>query len=275
MTICTMKDFLEASVPGCKVEVSDLVQEIISDSGYKSYYLRLPPLDLICETEACGGKRIFEAVGSIRIEIGKLDSDFAMYCCRNCKRNFKTYSLRFKSYEDKKTGEIYKYGEEPPFGPPVPSRLITLVGPERDYFLKGRRAESQGLGIAAFAYYRRVIENQKNRIFDEIIKVSAKVGAAQEVLSDLESAKREVQFSRSVAEIKHGLPQVLLMNGHNPILLLHSALSEGLHAQTDEKCLELASSVRIVMTELAERIALALKDEAELVGAVSRLLAKK
>lgn len=275
MADCTMKQFFESTVPGRRVEVSDMVHQINSNSGYASYYLRLPSINLICETEICGGERVFEAVEAIRVDIGKTGSEFARYCCRNCKINFKTYSIRYKSNDDKKTGEIYKYGEEPPFGPPVPSRLISLVGPERDYFLKGRKSEFQGLGIAAFAYYRRVIENQKNRIFDQIIKVSSKVGASKELLSDLEAAKKETQFSRSVSHIKHGLPQVLLMDGHNPILLLHSALSEGLHAQSDEECLQLASSVRVVMTELADRIALALKDEAELIGAVSKLLAKK
>ena len=39
------------------------------------------------------------------------------------------------------------------------------------------------------------------------------------------------------------MPESLLINGHSPILLLHSALSEGLHAQTDEQCLELAEAL--------------------------------
>jgi hypothetical protein len=54
--------------------------------------------------------------------------------------------------------------------------------------------------------------------------------------------------------------------------LLHSALSEGIHAQTDEECLEIATSIRVVLSELADRISIALKDHAELKQAVSRLL---
>jgi len=55
-------------------------------------------------------------------------------------------------------------------------------------------------------------------------------------------------------------------------MLLHRALSERLHAQTDEQCLELATSIRVVLTDLVERLANALKDEAELNVAVNRLL---
>ena len=94
-------------------------------------------------------------------------------------------------------------------------------------------------------------------------------------LDDLAAAKAETQFSKAVEAVRHGIPQALLINGHNPLLLLHTALSEGLHAQTDETCLELATSIRIVLTELVERMALALKEEAELKGAVSRLLASR
>jgi hypothetical protein len=68
------------------------------------------------------------------------------------------------------------------------------------------------------------------------------------------------------------MPQALLINGHNPLTLLHSALSDGLHDQTDEHCLEIASSVRVVLGELSERLSQALKDEAELNNALSKLM---
>ena len=90
---------------------------------------------------------------------------------------------------------MFKFGENPPFGPPTPARVISVVGPEKDYYLKGRRSENQGLGIAAFAYYRRVVENQKRRIF-EIIRVSQKIGASKEILDDLNDAKRKINWVR-------------------------------------------------------------------------------
>jgi hypothetical protein len=71
------------------------------------------------------------------------------------------------------------------------------------------------------------------------------------------------------------MPQALLINGHNPLTILHSALSDGLHAQTDEHCLELAHDVRVVLAELADRLGQALKDEAELTQAVTRLMGKR
>jgi len=152
---------------------------------------------------------------------------------------------------------------------------MKLVGVDRELFLQGRRAELRGLGIGAFAYYRRVVEEQKGRIIEEIGKVALKIKPSRETEELFEKAKAETQFSSAVDLIRSAIPESLLIDGHNPLTLLHSALSEGLHAQTDNECLELATSIRVVLTELAERISTALKEEATLKNAVSRLLNRK
>lgn len=93
--------------------------------------------------------------------------------------------------------------------PPVPARVFKLIGEDRAEFLKGRRCENQGLGVAAFAYYRRVVENQKARIFDEVIRVSRYLSEEVALIQELEAAKNEVQFTKAVDAIKHALPQSL------------------------------------------------------------------
>ena len=169
-------------------------------------------------------------------------------------------------------GICYKFGESPPYGTPVPPRLIKLIGPDREEFLKGRRCENQGLGIGAFIYYRRVVERQKNRIIGEIVKVSEKIGAPKEKIKILQDTIRETQFSKALNMAKDAMPESLLINGHSPIFLLHRALSQGVHTLTDEQCLEYANSVRVVLGELSERLSQALKDEAELKKALSTLI---
>jgi len=94
-------------------------------------------------------------------------------------------------------------------------------------------------------------------------------------LRRLAGAEKETQFSKAIEAIKDGIPEVLRIGPHNPLTLLHSALSEGLHEHTDKECLEIAQEIRLVLTELAERLSQALKEEAELQTAVSRLLNRK
>jgi hypothetical protein len=49
-----------------------------------------------------------------------------------------------------------------------------------------------------------------------------------------------------------------------PLLLLHDALSEGIHEYTDAECLELATAIRLILTDLSEKISMTLKEKAEI-----------
>ena len=117
-----------------------------------------------------------------------------------------------------------------------------------------------------------MVENQWERLIDEIIKVAKAINSPQSTIVALESAKSEQQFSKAVKALKDAIPPALLINGHNPLVLLHGALSQGVHNLPDEECLSLATSIRIVLVELAEKLGQALKDEKELSDAVTKLL---
>jgi hypothetical protein len=263
--------FLETTPPDSEERVDPLAA-----SDYQGH-LVLDPADirLYCDSEECEGKGKLRFVKSssadylTRKEIKQL---FMTYLCRNCRKTNKTFALVAVLDGAGTSGAALKVGEIPPFGPEVPARVITLIGPDRELFLKGRRAENRGLGIGAFAYYRRVVENQKGRIIEEMAKVAKKLGASQADLKQFELAAKEIQFATAIDKINAAIPPTLRIDGHNPLTLLHGALSDGLHERSDEDCLEYAMEIRVVLTELAERMSQALKEEAELKGAVSKLL---
>ena len=264
--------------PGTLTKIADLTKRnYYPGGGVSGYEVISPEIQLHCASDTCNGVRFFRSTSQSMPNIGDDGYKFfyISYTCSNCRKYEKTFSLAAQREKKDLSGTCYKFGELPEFGPPTPARLIKLVGPDRELFLKGRRCENQGLGVGAFVYYRRVVEGQKNRILDEIIKVARKLNAPDAQITLLEAAKTETQFSKSLGNVKDALPQSLLINGQNPLSLLHSALSDGLHARSDSECLEVASSVRVVLAELSERLAQALKDEAELNKALSRLMAQR
>ena len=55
-------------------------------------------------------------------------------------------------------------------------------------------------------------------------------------------------------------------------MLLNKALSLGISDLSDEECLEYARAIRIVLAELSEKLAQALKDDAEVNQAINKLL---
>lgn len=275
-TLISLAAFLENTPPSQVTNIAELVE--VKYEGTRIIYSCLTPeIQLHCPHDACNGMRFFRCTNdsSRAISHSAFSYFYLSYICSNCKKYTKVFSLAARKAKNDISGQCYKFGELPNYGPPTPARLIKLIGPDRELFLKGRRCENQGLGIGAFVYYRRVVESQKNRILDEIIKVSRILDAPPATIKALETAQKEILFSKAIDSVKDAIPQVLLIRGHNPLVLLHSALSEGLHDQTDEHCLEIASSIRVVLAELSERLSQALKDEAELTSAVSRLMTKK
>ncbi len=267
----SVKEFFEEVAPG-RVAIIDNIGQLTGTYVGDNKFL-LPEISLYCDEESCAGYRLYEPTRSFELTANQSKDFFVEYRCKNCEQKTKTFAVIARLDSGRKNGEMYKYGEVPEFGPPTPSRVVSIIGPEKDYYFKGQRAERQGLGIAAFAYYRRVVENQKNRIFDEIIKTVKRLDPSNEaLLAELENAKKETQFSQAVDAIKQGIPQALFINGHNPLTLLHSALSDGLHERTDEECLDLATSIRVILGDFAERLAATVRESAEMKNAVSKIL---
>ncbi len=201
------------------------------------------------------------------------------YSCEKCYRVVKSYALRFWSVavspNEVEFVDVQKLAEWPPFSPRTPGKVTSLIGPDRDLYPKGRRAEMEGLGVGAFSYYRRIIEGQKNRFLDEIIRVARHLNAPVDTITTLETAKGETQFSKAVASVKDAIPPTLYIKGRNPFTLLHGALSEGLHDATDDECLVAASDIRLILVEFAERLTEAMKEQKELDEALTRLMNRK
>lgn len=262
--------------PGTIAIVPGLAEELTGFGASIHYHIRSPELQLHCSASTCNGTRFFrcEESESQLILSDRADSyPLLQYLCANCEGERKIFSLQVSQVDIvSKDCVVQKLGEIPPFGPPIPAKLVSLIGAERDNFLKGRRCENQNLGIGAFSYYRRVVEMQRTRIFDAIIAAAVKLNMGSGELDMLRAASAETQFSKSLEMAKNVMPDRLLVQGHSPLKLLHAALSHGVHNMTDEECLEHAESVRVVLGELAESLDRVRKDEAELTKAVSTLL---
>ena len=262
--------------PGIEIEVSDL--GALRTVAINTWEVKYPPIALYCYGKICEREMVFSPASNTGPDLDQNAAKdvFVTYTCNHCRSQSKRSALRVtRKGRTDGTGLVFKYGEHPLFGPHTPSRLISLIGPDRDLFLAGRRAENAGLGIGAFSYYRRVVDRQKARIISQIAGVARKLGASKDVLELLRQAEKEWSFSKSVDPIKDLIPSALLIDGHNPLLLLHAALSKGMHDEnqlTDADCLALARDIRLIMTQVAERIAELSREDSELKAALGRLL---
>lgn len=267
----TLASFLTEAPPGTRARITDCWRVW----GGHEYEVKVPVLNLHCSNEACGRLMLHSPYSKIISPPSEdVGTFFLEYNCNHCGSNWHHFAMMFILNGKSDFLVSIKVGQWPGFGPPLKDNLLALVGSDRELFLQGRRCENQGLGVGAFAYYRRVVENQRSRILSEIIRIARKIELDPSDIASLESARNETQFSRSIELARDAFPQSLLLDGgHNPLTLLHTALSEGLHAQDDATCLEYATASRAVLSDLADRIDRILADKKELDEAVSKLLA--
>lgn len=190
------------------------------------------------------------------------------YACRDCSQS-KVFALLILPKQES-TYEVLKFGEEPPFSPSTPRGLVGLLDSHADLYFKGRRCEMNGLGVGAFAYYRRAVEDSTQLLLSTAEAIAVKEGNS-EAARILSKAKSQWRFSEAIDAIKDAIPTSLFIHGKNPFIILHKVLSIGLHDRSDEECLELATSVRKVLVEFAGRIADVSRDHSELKIAISQL----
>jgi hypothetical protein len=238
---------------------------------FNRYEKSTPALRLFCNK--CSGMRNFEGKWEHNRHISKSTpkTDSLAYTCRDCQEFVKYYFLLSDPIPDSTNGKAIKLGEYPELNIDIPSSLPGLFGLDYPYFIKGLKCEKQGFGVAAYVYYRRVVENQKNRLLDEIIKVANKVGASADIIKKLTDARQETQFKKALDMAGSSFPETLLVDGQNPFTLLHKALSIGIHSEDDGRCLQLAHNIRVVLTDLSVRMKIALSETKELRGALSAL----
>ena len=264
------EDFLSNYPPG---EVQIISNLGISRTPNSTPILIKPRLKLHCPNSICNGFRFFDSYQTKKLPLSeKWSRIFLHYSCANCRTHSKIFAIMARWNADIDEGEAIKVGEWPPFGPKVSPRVVSLLGENKDLFLMGRRSEIQNLGIGSLAYYQKVIRSQKIHIFDEIIRVMRRAGSSDSKIEKLKAAKNEKKFSDAVALISDALPQALLINGYNPLALLDQAISKGSYVNNDTDALKLATALRTILSELAERVSRALEDQTDLDEAVNYIL---
>jgi len=193
-----------------------------------------------------------------------------MYQCQSCM----TFTRQFDIYISPELDFIYKFGQYPEWEIKMDKNLEDILGKHSKSFRKGLVCESQGYGIGAFSYYRRIIEDIIDELLESITDL-IELENKSEYLSALEKTKLTRVTQDKIELVKDLLPSILKPNGINTLGVLHSELSEGLHAESDQACLENASHLRSVLTFLINQIILSKESAKSFSESMKTLLEKK
>ena len=185
--------------------------------------------------------------------------------------NFERYFF-IKIHEDREW--LMKVGQHPPWEIVPEKNIEKMLDQHADFYKKGLICESQGYGIGAFAYYRRIVEEIIGQLLEDIAELFS--GEEQKkYLKALEETKKTVVTQEKIELVQDLLPPILRPEGMNPLSTLHSLLSEGLHADSEEVCMEHAMSVRAVIVFLVNQVAASKAASKDFTQRMRTLLEKK
>lgn len=172
--------------------------------------------------------------------------------CQHCLKFSIHFLLYIRSSPD---GNIHfrKVGQYPPFEiTPDPDLTKYLSEEDIDNYKKALICLSQNYGMGAFAYLRRIVQNEIETIVVDLSKIDR---PESEKIRDLISAyKKDHQMEKLISGIGPYMPSSFKGFGENPIKYLYNQLSGGIHDFTESECAEKADSINTVLTFVIKRL---------------------
>ena len=161
------------------------------------------------------------------------------YKCASCNNFERDFFIEMNSEKE----FLRKVGQVPPWDITIERELNSILGDFMKYYKNGLISESQGYGIGAYAYYRRIIEGIIDFLLDQIGNLLEKENE-EEYKEALVKTKETNNTQEKIKLVYDLLPPILNPQEFNPLKTIYGVLSEGIHGRSDEDCLTDAEILR-------------------------------
>jgi hypothetical protein len=167
-----------------------------------------------------------------------------------------------------------KVGQYPPWSIDVDKRVSHILGDYVDYYRRGLVCESQGYGLGAVAYYRRIVEKIIDTLLDQIAQMIP-VEDQDRYKKALAETKKTIVTQEKIELVKDMLPAILRPAGMNPLGILHQVLSEGVHDKEEDECLVIADTIKGSLVFLVNQVLATQEQVRTFTDGMRKLLDKK
>lgn len=242
----SLKDLFENQPLYSKIEINVTT----SIYGFTSIKLK----EVVFECEECDALKPFhnltENNNVLSINASRQYYSFlAKFECVSCNISRKDFSIaveRLDKVENTDTClySVTKYGEYPLKPLPQNKELSKFLKKDKDEYAKAIRCLANGYGVAAFAYFRRIVETNITRILDLIIEIEQ---PSTEIVEEINKLRKESPVSDKIRIINSTLPGYLRPAGFNPLGTLYGVLSDGVHSLPENECLDKADDIRVCL----------------------------
>jgi hypothetical protein len=197
------------------------------------------------------------------------------YKCKNC--GIKWVTCYFFWGDELGVSVFYKVGQYPELEERVSETLAKALGADDlKAYQNALRLRNFNLGIAAVAYMRRVVENRLNDLLEVLHEAATVHGAPAKLLARHQAMMKEKRFTAKVDYAGNLLPKNLRPEGKpNPMAILHELASDGLHAKTDEECVDIFDACRETFEYVYGKMRIETEDAKKFVSGIATLTEKR
>ena len=166
-----------------------------------------------------------------------------------------------------------KVGQWPAQEVKIPKVVARVLGGHTDLYKSGLLLEREGFGVGAFAYYRRIVEATIDGLLDKIEAILPE-DERSDYSGRLMEVKKQHTAEKRLEAVSGLLPSHLRPNDVNPLSAIYSALSQGIHSDSEETCLDYAEAIRTSLVYLIEEIDRHKAQQATFSDRIKKVLAK-
>ena len=157
----------------------------------------------------------------------------------------------------------------------VPRTVEKRLGASADFYRKALTSRNEGYGLAAVAYFRRVVEDKTNELIDVVADAAATFGVPSTDVEKIRAAKNEKAYEDKLKIAARAIPEVLKPDGANPFQAMYDILSVGIHTQSEDECLQIADDTREIFDYLFDRLRTETSDRTTFVSKVKAITGKR
>jgi len=172
-------------------------------------------------------------------------------------------------------GTVTKIGQYPRHSMGVALDFEQRLGDDSELYRKALVCRTQGYGLAALAYFRRLVENETNTLIDIVASLASVNPVAETEALNIRLAKQEATCEQKLRAASEAVPDSLRPGGINPLEVLHELLTRKPATGSEKECLEAVDELREVFDHVFGRLHSQVEDRRRFIENAGRMTVRR
>jgi hypothetical protein len=172
-------------------------------------------------------------------------------------------------------GTVTKIGQYPRHSMGVSQDFEKRLGDDGELYRKALVCRTQGYGLAALAYFRRLVENKTNTLVEIVASLASVNPVAESKAPNIRLAKQEATCEQKLRVASEAVPDSLRPGGVNPLGVLHDLFTRKPGTAGEKECLEAVDELREIFDHVFGQLHSQVEDQRRFIENAGKMTARQ